>query len=35
MMLHLRRIHVAVALLSAFYIAVAILPWAIVFMTLQ
>ena len=32
--LHLRRIHLIVALLSAFYIAVAILPWAVLFMTL-
>lgn len=35
MVLHLRRIHLIVALLSAFYIAVAILPWAVMFMTLQ
>ena len=34
MMLHLRRVHLVVALLAAFYIAVAILPWAIMFMTL-
>ena len=32
--LHLRRIHLIVALLSAFYIAVAILPWTVLFMTL-
>ena len=34
MVLHLRRIHLIVALLSVFYIAVAILPWAMLFMTL-
>jgi hypothetical protein len=35
MVLHLRRIHVVVALLSVFYLAVAILPWALMFLTLQ
>jgi hypothetical protein len=34
MMLHLRRVHLVVALLAGFYIAVAILPWAIMFLTL-
>jgi hypothetical protein len=34
MMLHLRRIHLVVALLSLFYIAVAILPWTVMFLTL-
>ncbi len=33
--LHLRRVHLVVALLSLFYIAVAILPWTVLFMTLQ
>jgi hypothetical protein len=31
MMLHLRRVHLIVALLSVFYIAVAILPWMALF----
>jgi hypothetical protein len=35
MMLHLRRVHVVVALLAGFYIAVAILPWTVLFMTMQ
>ena len=35
MMLHLRRIHLVVALLSLFYIAVAILPWTLMFLTVQ
>lgn len=34
-MLHLRRIHLVVALLSVFYIAVAILPWTVLFLTVQ
>lgn len=34
-MLHLRRVHLVVALLSVFYIAVAILPWTVMFLTLQ
>lgn len=34
-MLHLRRIHLVVALLSVFYIAVAILPWTVMFLTIQ
>ncbi|MGE3958002.1 MAG: DUF5658 family protein [Vicinamibacterales bacterium] len=34
-MLHLRRVHLVVALLSLFYIAVAILPWTVMFLTLQ
>jgi len=33
-MLHLRRVHLVVALLSLFYIAVAILPWTVMFLTL-
>jgi hypothetical protein len=33
--LHLRRVHLIVALLSVFYIAVAILPWTVLFMTMQ
>ena len=32
-MLHLKRIHTPIALLTAFYIAVAILPWAILFLS--
>lgn len=35
MVLHLRRVHLVVALLAGFYIAVAILPWTVMFMTLQ
>jgi len=35
MLLHLRRIHLVVALLSVFYIAVAILPWTLLFLTVQ
>jgi hypothetical protein len=35
MMLHLRRVHLVVALLAGFYIAVAIVPWAIMFLTLS
>lgn len=35
MVLHLRRVHLIVALLSVFYIAVAILPWTVLFMTMQ
>lgn len=34
-LLHLRRIHLVVALLSVFYIAVAILPWMVMFLTVQ
>ncbi|MFN7917421.1 MAG: hypothetical protein U0Q55_18895 [Vicinamibacterales bacterium] len=33
--LHLRRIHLVVALLSLFYLAVAILPWTVLFLTVQ
>src|SRR5437763_12457829 len=33
MLLHLRRVHNLVALLTAFYIAVAILPWTAIFLT--
>ena len=33
MALHLRRIHTLVAALTAFYLAVAILPWVILFLT--
>lgn len=32
MLLHLRRVHVTVALLTAFYITVAILPWTSLFL---
>jgi hypothetical protein len=32
-MLHLRRIHTVVALLVGFYVAVAIVPWTLMFMT--
>jgi len=31
-LLHLRRVHIVVALLTAFYIAVAIVPWAVLFL---
>ena len=34
-MLHLRRIHLVVAALTLFYVAVAILPWTVMFLTLQ
>ena len=34
MVLHLRRVHGIVALLTAFYLAVAILPWAMMFLTM-
>lgn len=33
MMLHLRRVHTLVAVLTAIYIAVAILPWTAIFLT--
>ena len=33
MLLHLRRVHHLVALLTAFYFAVAILPWTALFLT--
>jgi hypothetical protein len=33
--LHLYRVHAIVALLTAFYLAVAILPWAAVFLTIK
>lgn len=32
--LHLRRVHTIVALLTAFYVAVAIVPWALLFLSL-
>lgn len=32
--LHLRRVHSVIAALAGFYIAVAIVPWAILFITL-
>ena len=32
--LHLRKVHGVVALLTAFYLAVAIVPWAMLFLTL-
>jgi Domain of unknown function (DUF5658) len=34
MVLHLRRVHGVVALLTAFYLAVAIVPWAMMFLTM-
>lgn len=34
MVLHLRRVHGVVALLTAFYLAVAIVPWAMLFFSL-
>jgi hypothetical protein len=34
MVLHLRRVHGVVALLTAFYLAVAIVPWAMLFLSL-
>ena len=34
MVLHLRRVHIAVALLAAFYLAAAIVPWTMLFLTL-
>jgi hypothetical protein len=33
MVLHLKRIHTLIAVLTAFYLAVAILPWAILFLS--
>jgi hypothetical protein len=33
MMLHLRRVHLVVAGLTLFYVAVAILPWTFLFLT--
>jgi hypothetical protein len=33
MVLHLKRIHTLIAILTAFYLAVAILPWAILFLS--
>ncbi|HEX4346646.1 MAG TPA: DUF5658 family protein [Vicinamibacterales bacterium] len=33
MVLHLKRIHTLIALLTAFYLCVAILPWAILFLS--
>ena len=32
MLLHVRRVHSLVALLTAFYLVVAILPWALLFL---
>ena len=32
--LHLRQVHIIVALLTAFYIAVAIVPWTFLFLSL-
>ena len=32
--LHLRRVHAVVALLTVFYLAVAIVPWAVLFLSL-
>jgi hypothetical protein len=34
-LLHLRRIHIVVAALSAFYIAVAIVPWTVLFLSIR
>ncbi len=34
MALHLRRVHTIVALLTAFYVAVAIVPWTLLFFSL-
>ena len=34
MVLHLRRVHLVVAFLAAFYIVVAIVPWTVLFLTL-
>jgi hypothetical protein len=34
MILHLRRVHIVVALLTAFYIAAAIIPWTLMFLSL-
>lgn len=34
MLLHLRRVHGVIALLTAFYLAVAIVPWAMLFLSL-
>src|SRR5215467_11875424 len=34
MILHLRRVHGVVALLTAFYLAVAIVPWAMLYLSL-
>ena len=34
MILHLRRVHGVVALLTVFYLAVAIVPWAMLFLSL-
>jgi len=31
-LLHVRRVHSLVALLTAFYLVVAILPWAVLFL---
>jgi hypothetical protein len=33
MLLHLRRVHNVVAVLTAIYVAAAILPWAAIFLT--
>jgi hypothetical protein len=32
--LHLRRVHVVIALLTAFYLAAAIIPWTMMFLSL-
>jgi len=32
--LHLRRVHIVVALLTAFYLAAAIIPWTMMFLSL-
>jgi hypothetical protein len=32
MVLHLKRVHTLIAVLTVFYLAVAIVPWAVVFL---
>lgn len=34
MLLHLRRVHLVVAFLAAFYVVVAIVPWTVLFLTM-
>ena len=35
MMLHLKRVHLVVAALAAFYFAAAVLPWTVLFLTIR
>ena len=35
MLLHLRRVHLVVAFLATFYVVAAILPWAVLFLTMS